>query len=334
MVRITPLDARDDDRFAAWYAALRAGASAGRHAPLVVAATALRTQLLDQTRAVRHAVGAFDGDMCLGTGVLERDTEQNTHLGEVDVNVPPAYRRCGIGTRLLAALADEAASAGLTTLVGEVTVVGKEAPGLCFAEGAGFASVHTEDRLVLDLPLDDERLDALTLTSTGPRYGYTVTSWAGPTPAEHLPTMARLRTGMNAEVPTGDLDADPELVTPESLAAGDRRLEARGYLSLVSLVTAPDGSPAGYSHLLAQRDDPAHALQDDTYVLGRHRGHRLGSWLKVTNLRALQAALPAARHLHTWTDETNGAMHAVNLWFGFRVVEVMHAVQRGGRAGD
>ncbi len=136
---------------------------------------------------------------------------------------------------------------------------------------------------------------------------------------------------MNAEVPAGEVDADPEVVTLTDLAARDQRLKDRGYLSLISLVTTPEGDPAGYSQLLVHGDDPTNASQDDTYVLTRHRGHRIGAWLKVANLEALQTAVPIALHLHTWTDETNEAMQAINTRFGFRTVEVMHEMQRGGR---
>jgi GNAT superfamily N-acetyltransferase len=331
MLQIEPVDARDDDQFTAWYSALHAGATARRHAPIVVSATAMRSQLLHQTRAIRHAVGAFDGDQCLGTAVLERDTQHNAHLGEVDINVPPEHRRQSIGTLLLQQLSEVAAEAGLTTLLGEVTMVDEASPGLAFAARHGFSSVHTENRLVLDLPLSPSRLAELVQTSDAAEHDYSVTSWSGPTPAEHLTAMAQLKTGMNAEVPTGGVDADPEIVTPTDLRDRDQRLQDRGYLSLISLVTAPDGEPAGYTQLLVQSDDPTNAIQDDTYVLTRHRGHRISAWLKTTNLNALQTVVPTALHVHTWTDETNQTMHSINTQFGFRVVEVMHEMQLGGR---
>ena len=331
VLAVTPVDARDDHQFATWYAALRAGAAAGRHAPMVVSEGALRAQLLHQTRAVRHAFGVFDAGRCLGTAVLEHDTAHNTHLGEVDVNVPPEHRRRGVGALLLDELSMVAATAGLSTLLGEVTVVGATSPGLEFARRYGFASVHTEHRLVLDLPLPQPRLAGLAATSDAAAHGYSLTSWSGPTPASHVAAMAQLRTGMNAEVPTGEVDADPEVVTPQVLADREQRLRERGYRSLVSLATAPDGHPAGYSQILVPGDDPANALQDDTYVLTRHRGHRIGAWLKARNLDTLQAAAPTVRHLHTWIDATNGAMYATNAAFGFRAVEVMHEMQRGGR---
>ncbi|WP_375425059.1 GNAT family N-acetyltransferase [uncultured Friedmanniella sp.] len=328
MLRIAPVDADDDGQFAAWYSALRTGAAAGRHAPVVVSATALRSQLLHQTRAVRYAFGAFDEDRCLGTALLERDTEHNSHLGEVDVNVPPEHRRQGIGTLLLHELSEIAAEMGLTTLLGETAAVGETSPGLTFARGHGFHSVHTEDRHVLNLPLPPSRLAELARTGDAAEHGYSVSSWSGPTPADQL---TALETRMNAEVPTGNVDSDPEEVTPNVLLARDHRLRERGYLSLVALVTTAGGNPAGYTQLLVHGDDPTNAVQDDTYVLTRHRGHRISAWLKSVNLAALQASSPAVRYVHSWTDGTNNAMQTINAQFGFRAVDVMHEVQRGGR---
>lgn len=136
---------------------------------------------------------------------------------------------------------------------------------------------------------------------------------------------------MNAEVPTGDRDVDPEIVTPESLAADDQRLFSRGYQSIRTMATAPNGQPAGYSHLFALEADPTNAIQDDTYVLTGHRGRRLGALLKVENIRALQHDMPNVCHIHTWTAEQNSPMQAINTDFGFHSVEIMHDVQHGSR---
>lgn len=184
----------------------------------------MRLQLLHQTRAIRHAVGALDADLCLGTALLERDTEHITHLGEVDVNVPPEHRRRGIGTMLVDHVSQVTAQVGVTTLLSEVTVIDENSPGLAFAHRHGFDSVHTENRMVLDLPLPPGRLAELGGTSDAAGHGYTVASWSVPTSAEHLPAMAQLKTGMNAEVPTGNVDAHPEVIAPVDLGARERRL--------------------------------------------------------------------------------------------------------------
>lgn len=330
MVAVDALDARDPDRFAVWYAALRAGACADRHAPVVVSAQAMRAQLTDQTRALRRPFGVFDGASCLGAAVLEWDTEQNTHLGELDVNVAPEHRGAGVGTALLERAQREAEKVGLRTLTGEVNVADAHAPGLQFARRAGFATVHTEDHLVLDLPLSAPRLAELAAASDAADHGYTVMSWTGPTPPDQAKVMAELMTAMNVDVPAGDTDAEPEVVTAADLQAKDVRFRQRGYLRFTTLVHSPQG-PAGYSQVFAATDETAHVMQDDTYVVPHHRGRRIGAWLKATNLAVLQCNLSDARYVHTWTAGSNSAMQALNARFGFRRVEVMHEVQRGGR---
>jgi len=44
-VQAAPLDVRGDDRSAAWWSRLGAGAAAGRHAAVVVSTAAMRSQL-------------------------------------------------------------------------------------------------------------------------------------------------------------------------------------------------------------------------------------------------------------------------------------------------
>lgn len=330
MVVVEALDPHDPARFEAWYTALRAGACADRHAPVVVSAKAMRAQLTDQTWALRRPFGVFDGATCLGAAVLEWDTEQNTHLGELDVNVAPEHRGAGVGTALLHRAQREAETVGLRTLTGEVNVTDGASPGLRFARSAGFDTVHTEDHLVLDLPLTASRLAELAAAGDAADHGYTVLSWTGPTPPDQQQVMAELMTAMNVDVPAGDTDAEPEVVTAADLQAKDIRFRQRGYLRFTTLVHSPQG-PAGYSQVFASTDEPAHVMQDDTYVAPRHRGRRIGAWLKATNLAVLQRNLPEARYVHTWTAGSNSAMQALNARFGFRRVEVMHEVQSGGR---
>ncbi len=89
--------------------------------------------------------------------------------------------------------------------------------------------------------------------------------------------------------------------------------------------------------LYLPRTRPEHAHQDDTLVLRAHRGHRLGSRLKVANLRQLErlpvSDIAARRWLHTYTAQGNAPMQAVNARFGFRRVEVAHEFERAGSGG-
>ena len=110
----------------------------------------------------------------------------------------------------------------------------------------------------------------------------------------------------------------------EGAVAGRTVRLAESYLSLVTVATTTDGEPAGYTQIFAPLADPENAMQDDTLVLSPHRGHNLGTLLKVANLRQLALHHTDGRRLHTWTAETNTVMRCVNARLGFRAVEKMH----------
>ncbi|WP_233557972.1 GNAT family N-acetyltransferase [Tessaracoccus antarcticus] len=331
VINVEALDAHDPALFHAWYAAYHEGDAAGRHAPVVFPESVMLDQLTQESRAVRRAFGVFVGSECLGAAVLEWETEQNAHLGNIEVYVPPRHRRSGIGTALLERLSQEADGAGLTTLIAEVNAVTPEAAGLHFARRAGFSTVLTEDHQVLDLQVPEERLAQWRSVSDAPALGYAAHSWHGATPPDRLGQMAAVQNAMNADVPTGDMDVDPQNLTVEELVAQDGRLARRGYVTFVTLLTAPDGEPVGFTRIYIQTSDPDHALQDDTWVHVEHRGHRMGAWLKAENLALVQAAAPEARFLHTSNAQSNDAILSLNKRFGFRRTEVLHEVQRGGR---
>ncbi|HEY3559343.1 MAG TPA: GNAT family N-acetyltransferase, partial [Kribbella sp.] len=81
------------------------------------------------------------------------------------------------------------------------------------------------------------------------------------------------------------------------------------------------GEPAGYTYLVLPRADGDNAQQEDTLVLREHRGHNLGTFLKLANLEQLAEHRTTQRFLHTWTALTNAPMRKVNARFGFRAVE-------------
>ena len=69
-------------------------------------------------------------------------------------------------------------------------------------------------------------------------------------------------------------------------------------------------------------------MQGDTLVMPDHRGHRLGTILKLATLDLLLRDHPERESVHTWTDPENHAMYRTNLEFGFAVAERMHEMQR------
>jgi len=228
--------------------------------------------------------------------------------------VLPGERRRGVGRALWEAVVDRARDAGRVRLGGEVTLDphGSRA-GLDFALAIGAEEKHREDHLLADLPIAPAPVDP----------AYDVVTWRGRCPAEHREAYLAMRNQMNADVPTGELDLEPEVIDDERLATSEERLMRAYDVRVAAARRRADGTFGGYSLLFVPHGTD-YGWQDDTLVMPEHRGHRLGAALKSANY----ADLPAdVRLVHTWTAPTNTAMHRTNTALGFRVVEHMYEVE-------
>nr|WP_238353022.1 bifunctional GNAT family N-acetyltransferase/NUDIX hydrolase [Kribbella solani] len=306
--------------FDEWYDAFRAGAVAGRSAALVIGREALGYSMRNPSPVkARIAVGAFENDRVLGAMLFEYRLTDNLDTVEVEIDVPPEHRRRGIGTALWQWAATRTAQLGRTIVQTELGVPAEPWPGAIFAERLGFVTEHVEEQLVVPLPFDEVRLEELR-ESAGRLDGYRLTSWAGVCPPEHLQAYADLHTAMDQDVPTGGMTREVVPWTLEKLEANEVRLN-RNYLALVTMAHTVAGQPAGYTLMYLPRADAEHAQQDDTLVLREHRGHNLGTHLKLANLDQLAHHRTTQRFLHTWTALTNAPMRKVNTHFGFHPVE-------------
>ena len=125
-----------------------------------------------------------------------------------------------------------------------------------------------------------------------------------------------------AEAPTGDLEFEPETITPDIWRERERKLEAQGRTMYTTVALDADGQAVAATQLAVPRYDFPKVYQWATLVRRDHRGHHLGMATKAHNLRAVQRAHPDRRRVHTSNSEVNGPMVAINERIGFRPVEV------------
>lgn len=328
-MEIRSLDPHDDGAAREWYSALYEGAADARVAPLVTSEVSLLTSLRSNDsnpNTDRRALGAWFGERCLGTALIDLPRVENVHLADIDIAVRPGERRRGIGGALFDAARAVAREQRRTAVSDEVNVPYGQALGDCpggrFALARGFASKHHEVRLVLELPLPEAALAEL----AGQPTGYDVVAWTGPVPDRWIDAYARMRTLMERDVPSGELDRTPLVYDAERIRHSQTRALDQGFDLVTALVLDAGGEPAAYTTMFVM-PDRAGVLQDDTFVLRAHRGHRLGTVAKVANLRQLARSHPRAQRVHTWTAEVNDAMRRINERFGFQAVESMHKVE-------
>ncbi|MEV8372706.1 bifunctional GNAT family N-acetyltransferase/NUDIX hydrolase [Kribbella sp. NPDC056861] len=315
MITVREVDPHDTAVFEAWYAVLRAGATADRPAAIVETYQALASSLgsVNPVKA-RLAVGAFEGERLVGALLFEYLLHSDLDTVSVEIDVAPADRRRGVATALWGWARSRAADLERTIFQCELAVpegfTPDTWPGSVFAAKLGFAVENVEDHLVVELPWTGS-------VEVEPLDGYVLTSWAGPCPEEHLQALADLQTAMDRDVPTGGMTKDLVPWDAEKMRARQERT-ARNYLTLYTMAQTTDGAPAGYTIIYLPKANPDAAQQDDTLVLREHRGHNLGTHLKLANLAQLAQHRTTQTLLHTWTAETNTPMQKVNARFGFQ----------------
>ena len=335
MIEIREMSPFDGPGFAEWHGALAAGALDGRVAASISSLRELTDSLASPSPVKRRiAVAAFRGERCVGAMLFEMMLQSDLDSAMVEINVPPGHRQNGVGSALWEWAERRAGQERRSIFQTEISVPTGHTietwPGARFATALGFVSANVEDHLLVDLPFDPERLASLE-ARTSARDGYRVEAWSGRCSDRYVRAWADLHTAMSADVPTGELTREAVVHTVERVRTDEERL-AKNWIALNSLALTEDGEAAGYSTLFLPRTQPEHAYQDDTLVLRGHRGHNLGSMLKVANLREFARLPPvdrsSRRWLHTYTEQGNAPMQAVNARFGYRRVEVMHEFEK------
>lgn len=266
------------------------------------------------------------GGADVAVGEYQVTHRDNRHLAWLGVDVHPAHRRRGHGTALLSHLLDRARADGRTCA--GISSWDASAPR-AFAARHGFEPGSVEvNRRQHVRALDRGELDRLYAEAARHASAYELIARVGATPPEELAALAELARAIN-DAPTDELDLEPQVLTPDRIAAYERAQEARG--QVVYRVVArhrASGELAGHTVVVVDTERPHLGEQHETAVVRSHRGHRLGVLLKVVMLRLLAEAQPQLEIIDTWNAESNGPMVAVNETLGYRVVGRALAYQR------
>ena len=298
MIRISEVDPADETTLRAFWETEQASVWADREHAIPRSWQRLVAMVSHPNDWYRRTLlVARDGDEVVGTADLGGSTTDNLHLADLEIHVRPERRRQGIGSTLDGEASQRLADDGRTSVCGEVYVPpgssGEGVAAYAFAAAMGFEPVHTEDHLLLSLPVGAGEVERLRAKADATAYD--VLTWSGPCPDEHLEPFCDMHTRMSTDVPVGDIDAQPVAVDAERLRAREQRVLR---------------------------------YQDDTLVMPEHRGHRLGTLLELATLELLQRDRPERVALHTDTAVDNHAMQATNRDFGFRPVERVYEMQR------
>jgi len=290
-VEIETVDPRDDAAFDAWFAVVAASHEDAWPGTPRWQRVELHAAALDPSSELTVDLPAVVGGGTVGAASVRAPLRDNVHLVSATVDVHPEHRRRGVGSALLAEVERQSAALGRRTVLvehAEPARLAGRSPGRAFATGHGFAAALTGEQRDLALPPDEERLAVLEAACLPRAEGYRLVGWRDRCPDELVEDRALLARRISTDAPRGDLAIEEEqrdagrVRAAEALAAAQDRTtvhtgavhEATGRLVAVTSIGVPRGAPET-------------AYQWDTLVLREHRGHRLGTLVKIANLRSL-----------------------------------------------
>jgi len=251
-----------------------------------------------------------------GCYLLRLPVQENVTQARVILQVPPARRRAGIGSELLAHCAHRARRAGRARMGGEAR---DGSPGAAFAQAVGAQAGIAEVNRILDVDSSlPARLDRLRAEAQDQATGYSLLSWLGATPKEYLDEVARLNNAM-ADAPR-DEGVQATRWDGQRVAEQEEHALAHG-LRFRTVAARHDetGELAALTQICTDDGTPGWAFQQITAVAKEHRGHRLGLLIKVANLQRLTSDDPSASRILTGNAGANRFMIAINEKLGFRV---------------
>lgn len=328
-VTIAPFGADDEDVVEATYrieAAARARDTPDVPPPCRYRHGAAIRHLYPGTESQRF-LARLDGEPA-GALNLEFTTLDNLDNAYAEIIVHPAHRRRGIGRALYAQAVELTRAGGRKRLMGNTVeeLAGgpaREGAGSAFAAAMGASAALRQVRRKLQLShVDQAALDRLLADAYARAGGYSLVQWRDRVPDEYVDDVAVLDARMVTDAPMGDLAWEEEKIDAARIRGNEAVRALHGTRAYATGVREDSsGQLVALTALVLFRTVPEHAWQGITLVHPANRGHRLGTVVKIENLRYALAHEPAATAIDTFNAEVNSYMIAINEAMGFRPID-------------
>lgn len=271
---------------------------------------------------------AVSGGTVLGSVYVGCGTRENLSRAFLYAAVRPGHRRRGVGRALWRHGLERARAHGRTEIGSETLApieggAERDGAGAAFLTAMGMDARLTMVRRRLDLStVDHERVAALLAEAWNHAGGYALRVWVNHTPGDLVDGVAYLDGRVLKDSPSGTLDREP----PKMDAARFRRNEAEAAARMATyahaaLVHEATGEVAAWSVVSHPLEHRGRGYQRATIVDTAHRGHRLGTIVKLELQRYLAAVTPGLRDVETLNADANAHMIRINDLVGYRPVD-------------
>jgi GNAT superfamily N-acetyltransferase len=271
---------------------------------------------------MERLVARVDGEP-VGGSVLALPDIDNRHLAQMDLQVHPAHRRRGVGRALFDRVSRRAREEQRQALVSGTRRPVPGGPprgeaGARFLAAMGFSPametfMRRIDLSAIDQPAEQRLLDDCLPHATD----YECVGWTGLTPDELAGGVARLANRLNTDAPTGELGVEATTMDADRAHAIERSaLDRHAHLVGVAARHRVTGEVAAFTEIEV-RSIGDHGSVWLTIADPKHRGHRLGTIVKIESHRLVRRTFPSLRYVYTGNADTNAHMAAINERLGF-----------------
>jgi GNAT superfamily N-acetyltransferase len=268
---------------------------------------------------------AYDGDRMIAFAALWSFLLDNTDKAWFGLDVDLPDRRRGVGRAMLERIEQVAKDDNRAMVLTDTKLPfdERETHGYrLFAVACGYELSNYEVVRHLALPVPDEQIQEW-IDEAAPRHeGYTIETFVNDVPDDLVESLCVLLGQLAVDAPTGAVDFEEEVMTPERYVEYVERVKAMGRARYETLALTPERLVVAQSTLAVPLSASTNVFQWGTFVHREHRGHALGLATKAVNLRAVQAARDDLTLVITQNAETNDYMVAINERMGFQPVEV------------
>lgn len=241
--------------------------------------------------------------------------ETNAHIGFSFVGLLKAYRRQGLGCRLLPQVLKLAREHARTILQSWC----EEADGKAFAAaiGAKVVQQRRQNRLNLD-KVDWTMVEEWAKEGPDRAPGTTIRWFENRIDDEVIEPYSKVYTSVMNQQPFDEASHGDFIVTPEVFRDREARNAELGGRWITVVSVEPNGDLSGLTEMTHLPDSKWMIWQNLTGVRDLYRGRGLGKWLKAEMLLRVRREFPNVRVVATGNASSNLAMLSINERLGFR----------------
>ena len=138
------------------------------------------------------------------------------------------------------------------------------------------------------------------------------------TPDDLIEQYCKIYTESMNQQPFGEIEINDMILTPVLMRKREEEFKELGFTAYTMITVEPDGEISGLTEMIRMPEKKIMLNQGLTGVKDKHRGRKLGKWLKGLNLLEMKEKYPEVTVVTTGNADSNAPMLSINHRLGFQ----------------